>query len=371
MTVKLVVDENIPALDQLFAGTAEIVKLPGRAITARDLQKADALIVRSVTQVDEQLLRSSPVSFVGTATIGTEHIDLDYLQDRGIHFASAPGSNAASVADYVCSALASLLPDLEDSAAKGRVAGVVGYGQVGSRVVQRFLALGFDVRVFDPFLTTEECPYLSDWESVLQCGVISVHVPLTCRGQHPTQQLFSKEIFSTLPTGCVLINTSRGAVFDGAALKQRLQAGKELRSVLDVWEAEPKIDPGLLAMTCIGTPHIAGYAADAKLRGSQMIAQAFYQHFALVAPVVQELMPPTTLAIDSRRSLSEILLSAYDVRVDDASLRACIGQSIGPCFDALRKNYPVRREFSKLCLQLDGFADDHQQATLQALGFSC
>ena len=367
----IVADENIAALDELFAGYACIRRVAGRTMRASDLEGADALLVRSVTEVNQTLLAGSAIKFVGSATIGTEHVDLGYLAASGIQFASAPGSNADSVADYVCSALATLLPDLACIAGAGLKAGVIGYGQVGRRVTQRLQALGYQVSAYDPFLPAGLAPVLASFDEVIQSDVLSLNVPLTRGGLHPTWHMVNSSVLGQLPAQSVLLNTCRGGVIDEAALASWLGDTPGAHAVLDVWEGEPAIDAALAAQATVATPHIAGYALDGKIRGSEMLASAFIAHFGLSArPIVTE-DNAHTIPLAGTESLNEILLQAYDVSRDDAALRlALIGQNIGPEFDQLRKKYPIRREYSATTLQFETAPRDDIAACLQALGFT-
>ncbi|MFK8020682.1 MAG: 4-phosphoerythronate dehydrogenase [Pseudomonadales bacterium] len=366
----IVADENIAAIEELFAGYASIRRVAGRNLKASDLDGADALLVRSVTQVDQGLLAGSTIKFVGSATIGTEHVDLDYLAASGIQFANAPGSNADSVADYVCSALAALLPDLGCIAGAGLKAGVIGYGQVGSRVTKRLQALGYHVSAYDPFLPTDAQSVLASFNEVIQSDVLSLNVPLTRSGPHPTWQMINSSVLEKLPAQSVLLNTCRGSVIDEPALASWLDDSPGAHAVLDVWEREPAIDATLAAKVSVATPHIAGYALDGKIRGSKMLASAFIAHFGLTEnqPIAND--KAQVLSLTGNESLNDILLQAYDVRRDDAALRrALIGQSIGPEFDQLRKSYPMRREYSATTLQFSKTPTQNTATCLQALGF--
>jgi erythronate-4-phosphate dehydrogenase len=342
--MRLVIDENIPSARAAFGAFGELRVQPGRAIDAAAVRDADVLLVRSVTRVDAALLEGSRVRFVGTATAGIDHVDTRYLARRGIVFASAPGSNADSVVDYVLSALAICLPG---PAALPSV-GIVGCGQVGARLLARLRALGAACRVFDPFVAgiAEAAPLAA----VLDCAVVTLHVPLTTHGPHPTFHLLDASRLAALRQDALLINTARGEVVDNAALRAALAERPAMRAVLDVWEPEPALDPGLLDRCTLGTPHIAGYAQDGKLRGVAQVLAALRAFLGTAAGQGTALALPTAGQLDAAcGGWRDAALACYDPRVDDARLRAAVAadpSAHAAAFDRLRRDYPPRREFS-------------------------
>src|SRR5690554_5116493 len=225
--LRIVADENIPLLDEVFGDSAEITRLPGRQMQAADLANADALMVRSITAVNAQLLANSTVQFVGTCTIGVDHIDQHYLAEQGIGFANAPGCNAAAVVDYVLAALLASHADMDYWQSK--TVGIVGYGEVGSRLHQRLQQCGIQTRVVDPYKASAK----NSLDEVLACDVVSLHVPYTPSGEHKTAFLLNQQRLQQLKDGCLLINTSRGQVVDNHALMQQLKVGR-IQAVLDV-----------------------------------------------------------------------------------------------------------------------------------------
>ncbi len=385
----VVADENMASLDALVKPVAQLRTSPGRDIGNALLEGADALLVRSITQVNKELLDNSRIRFVGSATIGTDHIDLPYLQEQGIRFANAPGSNADSVADYVCSALAALIPDLGSIKNKGLKAGVIGYGQVGSRVVKRLQALGYTVLAYDPLIPCDSNGVLASLEEVLSSDVISVHVPLTNDGGYPTYHMLDDVFLSKLQPNTLLINTSRGEVADNSALKRWLDSEPGAHAVLDVWEYEPDVDPMLLRLTSIGTAHIAGYALDGKIRGTAMLMDAFKAFFSSelsstsFSRVRGSELQEVEIKAQGNETLNQLLLLAYDIRRDDAALRQSVLTEVPhhsddtnltleslPSFDELRKYYPVRREFSRIHFVFEKAPDKEISRVLVALGFS-
>lgn len=369
--MKIVADENMPAVGELFAPFADVVCLPGRAIHREHLLDADGLLVRSVTAVGEQLLAGSTVKFVGSATIGTDHVDLAYLAAEGIPFAHAPGCNADAVVDYVLATLCSL----EGEAWLEKTLAIVGCGNVGGRLYRRLTALGVSCLCYDPFLNAEEQPDLQEFSALAEADILCLHTPLTKTGCHPTFHLFDADALAGLKPGALLINAGRGAVVDNAALLAAIERG-HLRAALDVWEGEPGISPELLAVVCQGTPHIAGYSLEGRLRGTLMVYQAFCQRFGFVPQVngLNELLeltgtpsPQPVVWQAGANPLARLVLGAYDPGQDCARLRAIAGSPIAQGFDNLRKQYPLRREFS-----FNPIADNPQlpaRAVLAALGF--
>jgi erythronate-4-phosphate dehydrogenase len=376
--MRIVADENIPLLDEFFAGFGEIRRLPGRGIDAAAVADADLLLVRSVTKVDRALLQSSPVKFVGTCTIGTDHLDLDYFQQATITWASAPGCNARGVVDYVLGSLL-VLAEQQGVDLATRTYGVVGAGQVGSRLVKVLRGLGWKVLVCDPPRQAAEGGDFVSLQQVLdECDVISLHTPLERLGEHATRHLFDAARLAALKPGSWLINASRGAVVDNQALRELLPQRRDLQVVLDVWEGEPQVDVELAALCRIATPHIAGYSLDGKLRGTAQIYQALCQHLG-VAPSVElaQLMPAawlSNLTIDASADpawvLASICRAVYDPRRDDADFRrSLVGDATArrAAFDGLRKHYPMRREIDGLEVCVKGNAPALVSLT-QALG---
>ncbi len=365
--MQIVADENIPLLDEFFAGFGSISRLPGRSIDAAAVANADLLLVRSVTQVDRALLEGSAVKFVGTCTIGTDHLDLDYFQQVGITWASAPGCNARGVVDYVLGSLL-VLAEQQGVDLASRTYGVVGAGQVGSRLLKVLRGLGWRVLVCDPpRQAVEGGDYVSLQQVLEQCDVISLHTPLERLGEYPTHHLFDHARLAALKPGSWLINASRGAVVDNQALRELLLQRTDLQVVLDVWEGEPQADVELAALCRIATPHIAGYSLDGKLRGTAQIYQALCQHLGVMPSVeLAQLMPApwlSNLTIDASAdpawALASICRAVYDPRRDDADFRRSLQGDTATrraAFDGLRKHYPMRREIDGLTVDVKGNA---------------
>ncbi|MCD1608019.1 4-phosphoerythronate dehydrogenase PdxB [Stutzerimonas kunmingensis] len=361
----ILADENIPLVDEFFAGFGEIRRMPGRSINRAALENVDVLLIRSVTRVDREMLEGSAVRFVGTCTIGTDHLDLDYFEQAGIEWASAPGCNARGVVDYVLGSLLALAEVRGESLPRRRF-GVVGAGEVGGRLLEVLRGLGWDVRVCDPPRQVREAgDFVSLDEILAECDVISLHTPLTLGGDWPTFHLFDQARLSRLRPGTWLINASRGAVVDHAALRDLLLQRPDLEAVLDVWEGEPQVDVALASLCHIATPHIAGYSLDGKLRGTAQIYAALCAARG-VEPAIElaQLMPGpalTELAFASSAEPAEMLATlcraVYDPRRDDADFRrSLLGDEAQrrAGFDLLRKQYPPRREIDGLKVRIGG-----------------
>jgi erythronate-4-phosphate dehydrogenase len=380
--MKIIADANIPFVKDCFSSIGEVEALAGRQIRPDVIGDADCLLVRSTTRVDSDLLSGSRVRFVGTATIGFDHIDVEYLSQNNVGFASAPGSNANSAAEYVIAGLLEIGRKYKIML-EGKSIGIIGVGNVGSRVEKKCAALGMKVLLNDPPLqrqkeshrghrehreTNKKLPadnklddicereYLPI-EELYNCDFITLHTPLTFGGVDKTFHLADEKFFKSLKAGCVFFNTSRGGVVDTEALKASIRSGQLETTVLDVWENEPNIDTELLKMVDIGTPHIAGYSLDGKIAGMIMIYKETCKYFGLKAKLdIEDFLPepdvPQLKINPNSGSEQDVLQRAvkkiYRISEDDLKLRQILdmpAERRGEFFDNLRKNYPVRREF--------------------------
>jgi len=378
--LRLMIDENLPLAQEAFSEFGKIELHPGRAITKEMLRDVEVLIVRSVTPVNAALLEGTPVKFVGTATIGLDHVDVDYLREKNIFFANAAGSNANSVAEYIVAAILQ-----HTSEKKLRLAdltiGIVGVGNVGRRVVRYAEALGMRVLQNDPpRQRAEKSKNFLSLDDLMQADIISLHTPLTTNGVDATFNLFDEKRLAQMKTGSLLINTARGGVVETTALKNVLNNGR-LFANLDVWENEPEIDGDLLRQVEISTPHIAGYSYDGKINGTRQIYEALSEFDKRQQRWVVDktkLPPPAKPRIEiehraegTEETLRHIVMAAYDIGNDSAKLKAAITyskQHRGRHFDELRKNYPVRWEFSSYKISANNL-DEKLITTLRALGF--
>ncbi|SNC67851.1 4-phosphoerythronate dehydrogenase [Marinobacter sp. es.048] len=377
----IVADENIPLLDSFFGDIGEIRRVSGRSMSSDDVRDADILLVRSVTRVNRELLEGSRVRFVGTTTIGTDHVDLDWLEQAGIRFSAAPGCNANSVAEYVLSVL-SLHAERRGLSDWSQLSvGIVGVGNVGGELAHKLERLGFDVCLCDPPRADreEDDQEFVVLEEAMRCDVVSLHTPLTSEGDHPTLHMIGYPELEALGANQLLINAGRGEVIDSSALLVRLEQGHAPAVALDVWEQEPRIHPELVDRVWLATPHIAGYSLEGKVQGTEMIYQALSQFLGLpVRKKAGQFLPEPALSkisftssADEEDAIRIALRACYDPRRDDARLRnAMIGSSEerGAAFDRLRRDYPVRRECSSLKIQLKGTSKSLQDS-FRAIGF--
>ena len=373
--MKIVIDDKIPFIKGVLEPYAEVIYLSGGKITHSDVANADALIVRTRTKCDEALLKDSSVKFIATATIGYDHIDTAWCEANGIAWTNAPGCNSGSVHQYMASVLAILSTHFEFRF-EDKTLGVVGVGNVGSKVARLGKSLGMRVLMNDPPRAEKEGPaqFVPLDEILHMSDIITLHVPLNCSGSHQTYHLFDKIMFDQLPYRTILINSSRGEVIDNTALKNALKNRIIGAAALDVWENEPDIDLELLPLLNIATPHIAGYSADGKANGTAMSVQSLSRFFELPltgwfpsecpCPV-----QPLRFELDCReKSLQQCLCEAiwhtYAVNDDDGFLRASPAT-----FEKQRGDYPVRREFAAFTVDVKN-AIPEIDVQLQALGFS-
>jgi len=363
--MKIITDENIPFVKKCFSSIGKVEVFSGREMTPSFVSDADVLLVRSVTAVNSNLLAGSKVRFVGTATIGFDHIDVEYLKKNNIGFASAPGSNANSAAEYVIAALLEIT-HRHNITLEGKSLGIIGVGNVGGKVAKKAASLEVRLYLNDPPLQrqTRDMKYLP-LEELYDCDFITLHTPLTFEGIDKTFHLADEKFFKSLKKGSVFINTSRGGVAETNALKAAISSGQLKAAAMDVWEDEPNIDTELLEMVDIGTPHIAGYSLDGKVAGMIMLYKAACEYFGheekfdansfLPEPAVKEL---NIIANDKdeQNLLRKAVEKIYRISEDDSRMRQILdvpADKRGEFFDNLRKNYPVRREFQNTKIVLD------------------
>ncbi|MCL1127461.1 4-phosphoerythronate dehydrogenase [Shewanella surugensis] len=372
--MKIIADENMPYVDALFSGIGDIEKVNGRTLRADAVEKADVLLVRSVTKVNAALLeKNTRLKFVGSATIGTDHIDLDYLAQRGIPFANAPGCNATAVGEFVFIALLELAQRFAQPL-KNKTVGIVGAGNTGTAVAKCLTAYGVNVLLHDPLLQKQgDIREFVSLETVITtCDVISLHVPMIKSGPYPTQHLFDKTRLLQLATGTWLINCCRGDVIDNKALLDVKINRPDLKLVLDVWEGEPHPLPELVPLVELATPHIAGYSLEGRARGSLMLYEALIKTLGYSSDKpFKGLLEPHWIArmdlhqIPNEKALLQLVRFVYDLRDDDRMFRNQFLNVNG--FDHLRKIHQHRRELSTLTLVNSGQLDVNW---LFNLGFS-
>tara|TARA_R110001606_G_scaffold376391_2_gene535053 strand:- start:121 stop:1263 length:1143 start_codon:yes stop_codon:yes gene_type:complete len=376
--MKIIADENMPNAKALFSHLGEVELVNGRTLTHEQIKDADVLLVRSVTKVTKELLEGSAVRFVGSATIGVDHIDLDYLAKSNIPFSSAPGCNAEAVADYVFSGLSHLYLTKKLTWLSKKI-GVIGYGNVGKTVYDRFANMGCQVCVYDPFKEKGDgSANFVSLDDVLSCDVISLHAPLTQSGLYPTKGMISSKELAQISAGTAIISAGRGGVIDEAALLERhSQLNGDLHLVLDVWDGEPSINQELVSIVDIATPHIAGYSKQGREKGTWMVYQALCKTFGLSSGVISKndaisagWFSSIDVGIDvpQEEMLARSVQSIYDVARDDVRLRFKYRENKEKnVFDWLRKHYVERDELSTCLIRANNIDAAH---VLGAVGFS-
>ena len=415
--MKIVADQNIPYVEEAFSRLGSVHLYPGREINNGIVRDADILLVRTVTQVDESLLTNSSVKFVGTATIGYDHVDTGWLKSQGTGFSAAPGCNANSVGEYVAAALLTLA-NRHRFSLNGKTIGIIGAGNTGTRVAEKARALGMHVLLNDPPLArkTQDPVFRPLKELLSDADVLSYHVPLTSEGMDATWHMGNEKLFNALKPGTFLINCSRGPVLKTADLKKALNDETIGAAVIDVWEGEPDIPCSLLESVDIGTPHIAGYSRDGKANATRMIYREACRQLGIsdtwtprylpepAHPIVKLVEnsrdgesrdgPETTKSTPDTDSaeekipgvcktdefgntrrieeiLEDIIRKVYDIEEDDQRLRKILSlpqKERGPWFETLRNEYPVRREFHSVTIQ-SAEPDGKLCSMLDALGF--
>lgn len=371
--MKIVIDDKIPYIKGALERFAEVIYLPGNKTTAAVVKDADALITRTRTRCNRELLEGSKVKFIATATIGFDHIDTNYCEEAGISWTNAPGCNAESVNQYIASALFSWSmrkrKDLSDLCI-----GIVGVGNVGKRVEKTCEILRMKVLLNDPPRErVERSKKFTDLQTIQnEADIITFHVPLNLSAPDKTYHMVNEFFLQKLKRKPLIINSCRGEVIDSEAIYDSIEAEDITGYIADCWENEPDINLDLLNITEYGTPHIAGYSKDGKANGTMMSVQAVSRFFKLGIdnwkPEKVELPEQTIVEIDGNQRreysiLAEAVLSTYDIENDDDALK-----DTPHLFEKLRGDYTVRREFDTYTLQLKNVSDE-TQLKLRKLGF--
>ena len=358
--MKIVADDKIPFLKGVLEKYAEVIYLPGDLITKSELQDADALLTRSITQCNEELLSNTSVKFIASATIGDDHIDKDICKRENITWTTAKGCNASAVEQYFTTGLLALA-EKRNIELNGKTIAIIGVGNVGKRVQKVSQLLGLKVLLNDPpreriegsngFSSLEEIKEKAD--------IITLHTPLNYGGDDKSFHLIDQAFFNGLNKPVIFINTSRGAVVDALALKSAIEEGKVKNTILDVWEGEPDIDVELLKFADIATPHIARYTFEGKARGTRMVVQAVSNYFNLeLENWIPELQDEKSILVLDCTSYSDqevlqyIFKQVYPIYHDDHNFRENQDE-----FEQLRRDYLYRRENETFKLQLTGISE--------------
>ena len=373
----IVADEQIWGVPDVFKRFGDVRVLSSDAIRKTVLKDAAVLIVRSVTRVDERLLGGTPVRFVGSATSGTDHVDLAWLESNGIRFADAAGCNALPVVQYVLAALL-VLAERRAFELSTKTLGIVGAGRIGSGVARWARSLGMSVLLNDPPLARRGGPgYVSFSDLADRADIVTIHVPLTRAGEDQTAGMVDGAWLERLRSGVVFVNTSRGEVVDESALAGFIKSGRSGGAVLDVWRREPAIDPRLLGLVDIATPHVAGYSRDAARRASLAVNDALGQWAGVPTGRYKDECPARRDLIEVRpeptgvfqKDICNAVATACDVASIDRALRKEVASGPpGSGFERLRKTCRAREEFDRYRVRVASSTGDAGKF-LSFLGF--
>jgi len=371
--MKIVADDKIPFLKGALEHYADVIYLPGKDINREMLMDTDALLIRTRTKCTEKILAGTKVRFIGTATIGFDHIDTQYCNNNQIFWTNAPGCNSSSVQQYIASALLKI-SGRNNFTLKGKTIGIIGVGNVGSKVARFAHLLGMNVLLNDPPRARKEGgKNFCTLDNILsESDIITVHVPLNMDGEDGTFHLFDDEIFNKFKDKAWFLNSSRGEVADTTALKKILSSGRLSGAVIDVWENEPVIDQELLQQAFIATPHIAGYSTDGKANGTAMVVNSLSRYFEL--PLTDWYPGNVPLPLDpvfmidcngksDEEIIREAVFHSYDIDTDNTRLRQSPSD-----FEKIRGDYPLRREFYSYSVILKN-GSDRVKKIISNLGF--
>lgn len=371
--MKIVADDKIPFLKGALEPYAEVEYLPGKEINNEILKNADGLLIRTRTKCNENLLSGTNIRFIGTATIGFDHIDTQFCDKNGITWTNAPGCNSSSVQQYIAAALLKISGDNKFNLNE-KTLGIIGVGNVGSKVEKLARALGMRVLLNDPPRARKEGRKdFCELNTVLSdSDILTLHVPLNETGEDKTYHLFDDNSFKKIRKGAWFINSSRGEVADASAFKTILKSGKLAGAVIDVWENEPDIDKELMNLCTITTPHIAGYSTDGKANGTAMVVNSLSKYFDLplknwypgnVPAPVNPCISIDCAAMSTEQIIREAVFNTYNIQLDNENLRESPSD-----FEKLRGDYPLRREFTSYTVDLKGSSEEVKKI-LKNLGF--
>ncbi|WP_110427611.1 4-phosphoerythronate dehydrogenase [Glaciecola sp. KUL10] len=372
--MKILYDEAMPYGSLFFDELGDSKAFSVGNLNSEILKNTEALLVRSTTKIDQRLIKLAPkLKFVGTATAGFDHLDMDSLEDAGINVSIASGCNAIAVAQYVLSAIAHL-SNVDDFKLENKTLAIIGAGQVGSALSGFCEALGLEYYLYDPPLQDAGDPRaFVSIEQALACDIVCLHTPLVVDGPYPTLHMFDNQRLKNLRPEQYLINACRGEVIDNSALLALFESGHNLNVVLDVWENEPCIEQKLIPFVRIATAHIAGHTLEGKARGTSMLYDALCKFTTQVNELqLSAFLPsydkPHELKSNSMQAILDLCLEVYDISKDDRVFRAEMAQS--NAFKEIRRNYPVRREYSAVkIVNKDSHANIKTHEIARKLGF--
>ena len=386
MSRRIVCATNMPYVEEAFNTLGDATVLEGRSICAADVRDAEILALRSTTKVNADVLDGSSVRFVGTATIGTDHLDIPYLENNGIEWCYSPGCNANSVSEYLVAALLSLAVR-NGFSLRGKTLGIIGVGNVGRRVVEKGHALGMRVLQNDPpreragdYDSNAACPFVALPELLAESDIVTLHVPLNKNGVDRTLRLVDEVFIAQMRDGAILVNAARGGIVDSDALLKALKRGKIAHAILDTWEGEPEYRLDVMDAVALATPHIAGHSFEGRVAGTVMVYQAACRFLGVAADWSPDALLPapevpyiecTVGDMDETALLHSIVKRIYEIDADDRCFRSTAvkdREKRAKAFDLLRREYPIRREFRFTKVKTDNSVAQ-LSATLKALGF--
>ena len=333
--MKLIIDDACYAYDEIFSQFGEIITMAGRDINTESVKDADALIVRSRTQVNQVLLEGSSIKFVGSTVAGLDHVDQDYLQKNNIKFFSAQGCNSMAVAEFVISTILNLAKK-HNFNYQDKTLGIIGVGNVGSRLAAKAELLGIQTLLNDPIRQeNENLPNFVDLDTALSADIVTFHTPLTFDGPYPSFKLLNKNNFHNISEKTILFNAARG----GVIVEEIWEKMQTLENVIDCWENEPNINQNLQKTAYLASPHIAGHSVDAKFMGSFMVYEALCKFLGEKQQEnIKNLINPGVLALKSN-NLLDCLNEVYDFKQDTVAIKNIEN------FEYYRRNYPIRYEW--------------------------
>ena len=371
-TKTLIIDDAIPYAEAMFQHLGNVKLIPGKEINADHAKQADALIIRSRTQINSQLLNNSKVSFVGSTVVGLDHIDQPYLKEKAIHFYSAQGCNANSVAEYIITCLLIMAEKHQFDLSK-KTLGIIGVGNVGNLVFKKAQALGMKCLLNDPPKVQQHPELSKTYTDLTQCltaDILTFHTPLTSTGDFPTQDLLSASRLKTIQPHQIIINAARGGIINEAAWSQT----KTLCNIIDCWVNEPNINESLYRQADIATPHIAGHSLDAKIAGTQMVYQQLCQYWQVPTQDTWKQAlpePPNPIQITTtgnlQSQLMEVTQRTHNPLIDDAAIRSSKMADLHEKYEDYRRNFPIYREWRQHKITLKN--EKNLYNTLIKLGF--
>ena len=333
--MKLIIDDACYAYDEIFSQFGEIVTMAGRDINAESVKDADVLIVRSRTKVNEELLKGSSVKFVGSTVAGLDHVDEDYLQANNIKFFSAQGCNSMAVAEFVIATILNLAKK-HNFNYQEKTLGIIGVGNVGSRLAAKAELLGIKTLLNDPIRQNKEnLPNFVDLDTALRADIVTFHTPLTFDGDYPSYKLLHEDNFHNITDQTILFNAARG----GVIVEEIWEKTRTLENIIDCWENEPNINQNLQKTAYLASPHIAGHSVDAKFMGSFMVYKALCKFLdENQQESIKNLINPGVLTLLSD-NLLDCLNEIYDFKQDTKAIQNLEN------FEFYRRNYPIRYEW--------------------------